>query len=374
MFSPRALAALFFLAAIAVFLSIISSRYFVVPVQVVFAPPEIATSPQTVPETPEATSTTQISMPESTAQTAPAPKPVEPPAPEPPPPPKFQAMELNTMARAALVNILCATSAASKVEGTSGSGVFISERGVILTNAHIAEYFLLKDYPKPESIECTIRMGSPAAPAYHARLLYLPPPWVQKNSDALTKENPFGTGENDFAFLLVTDTTNPKASLPASFPALSLAEENADPVSGELVLAASYPAEFLDSISIARNLYAVTTITTIGKIYTFGTDTKDVFSIGGVILAEKGSSGGPIVNSDGAVAGILVTSTEGATTDVRDAFAITALHISRSFSADIGITLAEFLNSPDLNSTAESFDKNVAPSLTKLITNHFKKP
>ena len=49
---------------------------------------------------------------------------------------------LNEKSRSALVNILC--EATAPLRSTSGSGVIIDSRGVILTNAHIAQLFLFE--------------------------------------------------------------------------------------------------------------------------------------------------------------------------------------------------------------------------------------
>src|SRR3989338_8875222 len=84
---------------------------------------------------------------------------------ETPPPPS--ALELNALARAATVNIFCAM---EDSDAASGSGVVIDERGIILTNAHIAQYFLLDTYRGKEFVSCTIRTGSPAKETYKGEL------------------------------------------------------------------------------------------------------------------------------------------------------------------------------------------------------------
>ena len=76
------------------------------------------------------------------------------------PTPSESSDAVNSAARAALVNILC-TSRGS-VRPISGSGVIIDSRGVILTNAHVAQYVLLAENPAI-NLSCVIRTGSPAA-------------------------------------------------------------------------------------------------------------------------------------------------------------------------------------------------------------------
>src|SRR3989344_8619427 len=81
--------------------------------------------------------------------------------------------QINIETRAALVNILCTSR--TGINGISGSGIIVDSRGVILTNAHVGQYFLLRDYINPGNITCTVRIGSPAQERYTATLLYLPP-------------------------------------------------------------------------------------------------------------------------------------------------------------------------------------------------------
>ena len=342
---------------------------------------EVAVAPKIASSIPEkiATSTPPTKVASSTPpQEKPAPIPkitstpvASTPVTIAPTPPLIPFNDLNIKTRTALVNILCGAAAGSPINGESGSGVFISSKDAILTNAHIAEYFLLQDYPHSGNIECQIRTGSPAVAAYSARLLYISPKWVQNNSAALSQENPQGTGEDDFALLLIKDSVS-GAPLPLSFPYLPLREGGNSPV-GTPVLVASYPAEFIASESISRNLYAISAISTIRQFFTFTTSSEDVFSVGNIIIAEKGSSGGPVVTQEGTVEGIIVTSTPGATTGERDLFAITISHINQSLKKDIGISIPQLLDSQNLNATADSFEKNVAPALTSLITAHLPK-
>ena len=63
----------------------------------------------------------------------------------------FSGSDINTKTRGALVNILCISNT-SKVRSVTGSGVVVDPRGVILTNSHIGQYFLLKDYPSQKSV------------------------------------------------------------------------------------------------------------------------------------------------------------------------------------------------------------------------------
>lgn len=238
--------------------------------------------------------------------------------------------EVNALARASIVNILCSARNNGTVRSISGSGVIIDSRGVVLTNAHIGQYFLLKDYPSTDSVDCVVRVGSPAEPRYRATLLYLPPAWIEENASQIKAEHGTGTGENDYAFIQITSTTNPAGVLPSTFPNIAMTAASSN--TNEGVLIAGYPAGFLDGMSIEKNLYATSAFSTIGNLYTFDDPTHvDVISLGGTIVAQGGSSGGAVVRTyDGKLVGLVATATAGETTAQRDLRAITIGYINRS--------------------------------------------
>lgn len=269
--------------------------------------------------------------------------------------------QINIETRAALVNILCNPTVG--INGISGSGVIIDNRGVILTNAHIGQYFLLRDYITKDNITCTVRIGSPAQERYIATLLYLPPVWVEKNASQLTAIQATGTGENDYAFLLINGRTDPTATLPSSFDKLDMDRGYAD--IGDPMLLAAYPAGFLSSQLVQKSLYASSAVTYVTQLFSFGDNKKiDLFSIGGTVVSQGGSSGGAAVHlGSGKLAGIITTETVAATTGGRDLRAVSLAHIDDSLasSGQGGITA---LLSGDLSAKAADFNKNVAPSLT----------
>src|SRR3989344_526648 len=173
----------------------------------------------------------------------------------------------------------------------SASGTIIDPRGVILTNAHVAQYFLLRNYPRKDYVECVVRTGSPARALYVAELLYLPPVWVTDNASDIALPHPTGTGENDYAFLLITGRTDPSASLPASFPYLPA--HDANPKRGDPIFLAAYPAGFLSGINIEIALYLSSAYATVQELYVFDADDQwiDLFSIPGTIESDGRASG-----------------------------------------------------------------------------------
>lgn len=343
-----------------------------------FVPIEVVT--QTPLELPPAPEETQIEVApvDTTTQTPPVPQiPQEAGAPilapivtteetTPAPQQTFIPEELeavHTSTQEALVNILCIVSGSSPVGSISGSGIIIDPSGTILTNAHIAEHFLLKDYPTENSISCTVRTGSPAKDSYTAELAYISPRWVFENKQALTQSNPTGTGKDDFALLTITGPTE-FSTLPETFPYVpfSFAEQ----AIGNVVLSAGYPASFLGEQAVRRNLVQIASTGTIEDIFTFNQTTVDILSLGGVPLAQQGASGGAVMATDGSLVGLIVTSSLEKNTQERDLRAISTAHILRSFQEQHGISFAAYAFG-DITPEYEEFTSQVAPTLTELL-------
>jgi S1-C subfamily serine protease len=275
-------------------------------------------------------------------------------------PPSLQPEILNEKARSALVNILC--EASSPLRSTSGSGVFVDSRGIILTNAHIAQYFLLEG--TPISVSCTIRSGSPARAAWHAKLVFIPEKWVNKHAKDIVASHATGTGEHDYAFLAITSSVD-GSPLPASFPSVSMNFEEAASVTGDPVLIAGYPAEFVGGSAARNTLHASTVFSNIKQLLTFTEGIVDVISVGGTVLAQSGSSGGGFIDLFGSLVGIIVTTSIGDTTGSRDLHAITPAHINRSMREHTGVSTQPFL-SLDITALLSSFQQKET-GLSKVI-------
>jgi hypothetical protein len=243
----------------------------------------------------------------------------------------------------------------------------IDSRGIVLTNAHVGQYFLLKDYPLPGFVNCIIRTGSPATPKYTAKLLYLPPTWIAQNAAKINSEEPTGDGQHDYALLLITGTVNASTPLPSTFTSLPISVDT--PNEKEQVFLAAYPAGFLGGITVAKDLYQSSTYATVGDLYTFAANTLDLFSVGGTILSQHGSSGGAVTNTDGVLMGLIVTATDAPSTDARDLRAISTPYIIHDFIQEThGTSLQAFLEG-DVQAEADAYNANTAPSLTTELVN-----
>lgn len=282
-------------------------------------------------------------------QPLPPPKPIVPvvvsvPAPTPAPAPTPTPADTSTTGKlsAASVNILC-TGNGGNVRGASGSGVIIDPRGIIMTVAHIAQYYLLEDYPTAGSISCVIRTGSPAKRSYYARLIYISEAWLTKNPRTLVSYAPTGSGENDIAFLAITGSAT-GSSLPKTFPYVPLS--SSDPKKGDEVIVVAYPAQTLSSTQIQANLPQTIARSRIKDRYTFGSTSTDVISLSGSEAAQTGSSGGGVSTLTGAITALVTTSSTEGPYVSRSFQAITTNYIRRSFKADTGKNLDSYLSNP----------------------------
>jgi len=214
------------------------------------------------------------------------------------------------------------------------------------------------------NLSCVIRTGSPAAGVWTVTMLAMPQAWVEKYAADITKTRALGTGEDDYALLLITGTADGSA-LPSSFPSIPL-EIHRSPHVGDPAFLAAYPAEFIKENPIQGALNGTSALTSIKQLLTFNESTVDVIALGGVVLAQSGSSGGAVVDAEGDLIGIISTTSEGATPDERNLQAITLPYINRSMTAQTGIGLDGLLAKNVLNE-ADAFTQNKAPALARLF-------
>jgi hypothetical protein len=103
----------------------------------------------------------------------------------------------------------------------------------------------------------------------------------------------------------------------------------------------------------------------ITQLLTFTEDVVDVISVAGTILAQSGSSGGSFVDMYGSLVGLIVTTSAGDTTGLRNLHAITPLHIDRSIRQHLGLSMSFFLSQERMILTS-SFEPKVFELSKKL--------
>lgn len=313
---------------------------------------EVVAVAPTEPGKPSTPITKQVTTPvESTEQTPqPAPRYTT---------PLLDFDTLNTTVQHAVVNIYCAPQQGSPISGATGSGVVIDPRGVILTNAHVAQYIVLS-HDSGARISCIVRTGAPAKSRYTVDILAFPLSWAQLYAQDIKTEYPSGTGEDDWALLYITGRTD-GSKKPETFPYIPFDPRESIILPGDQVLLTGYPAGFLGGSSITRDLWPSSSVITIKNVYTFVSNTLDLLSLGGSVVAQGGSSGGAVVNQWGKLVGIIVTSSVADTTAERDLRAITLSHINNSIHKNFGTTLLDILTDGDFNTRSNIFIENSVP-------------
>lgn len=259
-----------------------------------------------------------------------------------------------------LVNIICTEKKGNYITANTGSGVIISSNGVVLTNSHVAQYFLLTknlgDY------KCALYQENIPTYGYVAELLYISPDWIKANPDVINTKNPRGTGENDYALLYITKNTNPALQKPKTFSFVG-ADTNYNAKIGDRVDVAGFPGAPSGITDLTHTVGLKKDSTEIKDIFTFGNNSADVVSTGITSVAARGASGGGLFKDSDLIALIVTTGGKAGEAYIN---AITTNYINRDLKKDFGISLSDLLNR-DLKTESENFWDNYGKDLAKII-------
>ncbi len=267
-------------------------------------------------------------------------------------------MTVEQRIRAATINIYCTAPRGGQIAHYSGSGVIIDPSGIILTNAHVAEHVLLEQAGRAT---CFIRTGSPASNSYKAKVVYLPDAWIEANKFNLQSMTLTGTGENDYAVLMITSRVSKTAY---DIPLPYLAPDTSGASVGSSITIAGYPI-LSQSVSILTSgLYVLAQPSSITRVSGYDGVSADVINTGSTNLAEHGTSGGAIVGSGGTLIGLIDSAVVDPQTGRNAVQGITLSYINRSLQSH-GKSIRFLID--NASSEADSFASNKVQYLSGML-------
>lgn len=326
------------------------------------------------PITPPVTTTPTVVIPKPIVQ-IPPPIPVAPIIPPTEPiqsvkPPVEEIKQKTIGIDDVLVNTVCVERTGNAISVSTGSGVIVSPSGIVLTNAHVAQFFLIQDYDN--SVDCAIYKENIPTYGYEAEILYISENWIKENYESFREKTARGTGEDDYAILRIIKNTNPSLSLPAEFPFANVVISDSVEI-GDEVVAAGYPGGPISLFELTKSRKLVTAVLSVLDVFTFGGNNPDIFTVTRSEVGAKGSSGGGVFkeNTENSLdlIGIIVT-TDGTNGNAK-INAITTSYINRDISKETGNKLSYYL-SGNLSSKSTSFKNNNLNDLASLLTNQGK--
>jgi len=235
-----------------------------------------------------------------------------------PTPTRLSQQELYNKATSRVVNFFCQQGNQVRV----ASGVLISPRGHILTNAHVTQGF-------NDDSECLIRQGSPARNLGYAKIVFYP----QAFEKAADKEQ---AAKNDAAiwFLTRPPGENP---LPQTFPFYDI-DANYWPTVSQPLVTFSYAAELLGYETALKSLnllFAETIVTEFNQ---------DMIVSTTGLSSQVGSSGGALVDVyTNKFAGLIFAVSREEQINQRNLISLTPASIKRIFETETGQNLQDFL-------------------------------
>ncbi len=106
--------------------------------------------------------------------------------------------------------------------------------------------------------------------------------------------------------------------------------------------------------------------TTVAELMTFGSQYIDLFTIRGSSLGQHGSSGGPVVDTEGRAIGIISTKGDDAEFGTGSLRALSLPYINRTIQEETGFSLRQNLGG-NLPYRAQLFKETLVPFLQNIL-------
>ncbi len=269
------------------------------------------------------------------------------------------------LAEDAAVNIFCSQKIGNKRKTMTGSGVLISEDGIVLTNAHVAQFPFVSE--TNTSVVCMARAGLHAENTFGLKTIFISPEWSYKNAAYINNGGTVQTGENDYALLKLISSNNSTGLKPIKISYDRITTP------GQVTLV-SYPANIL-ATNINASLTRQKENLPLLSYYSLGLSQQDAFETGASNLAQHGSSGGLVANQNNDLIGIvsIITtinnSTKPGTGNTFQIRGITTNHINTALSSYVKDGLIK-VSQGDSKDISDFFNTNYRDSLSKLYSKY----
>lgn len=260
------------------------------------------------------------------------------------PPPSQNNISIDQKIKSATANIFCSIPKGNQIQKITGSAVAISNNGVLLTNAHVAEYILLENSAPNTNTLCYIRTGSPAKKAYKAEVVFLPREWIYTNKDNMKFGTLYGTGENDYALIYLTKKIQDSSATDLSYINIDSTNINKN----ESLILSGYPV--LGGTLNENSLYNISDNTKIQNIWRLNKTESDAVDTSYTTLAHQGSSGGTGASLSGQLKAIMVATTVDPMTNKPNMRLISLGYISRDIESKTSKTLESIIQNAEQES------------------------